>query len=69
VQWDLDGDGVFEVDEPVEPAARVVRERHLDAAVHGTRFVTVRVSAQREGDPNTPFGRIDNIARARIVAS
>jgi hypothetical protein len=69
VQWDLDGDGVFEVDEPVEPAARVVQERHLDTAVHGTRFVTVRVSAQRDGDPNTPFCRIDNIARVRIVAS
>jgi hypothetical protein len=35
--------------------------------VPGTRFATVRVSTQRDADPETPFARIDNLARARIV--
>ncbi|WP_433832655.1 hypothetical protein ACQP2E_16695 [Actinoplanes sp. CA-015351] len=63
VQWDLDGDGSFEVDEIVEPAGRVVLERPHG----GGAFVAVRVSAQRDGDPHTPFARIDNVARARVA--
>ena len=30
-------------------------------------FVTVKVTAQQHGDPQTPFARVDNLARARIV--
>lgn len=62
-QCDFDGDGRFEIDEPVPPTARLVLERpHTGAGV-----VAVRVSAQRDGDPDTPFGRIDNLARARLA--
>ncbi|GAA3384026.1 hypothetical protein [Cryptosporangium minutisporangium] len=68
VQWDLDGDGVYEIDDVVEPAARVVLERRHVYTDAGTRFATVRVSAQRNGDPHSPLGRIDNLARARVVA-
>jgi hypothetical protein len=69
VQWDLDGDGAFETDDPVEPAARVVVTRHCTHTIPGTRFVTVRVSAQPDGDPRTPFARMDNLARVRIVTT
>jgi hypothetical protein len=69
VQWDLDGDGTFEVDDPVEPAARVTVRQHCESEIPGTRFVTVRVCAQPDGDPGTPFARMDNLARARVVTS
>ncbi|MET9830785.1 Tat pathway signal sequence domain protein [Streptomyces sp. NPDC006385] len=65
--WDLDGDGTFPVRERIEPARRVsVEQRHV-FDVPGTHFVTVRASAQREGDPATPFARLDNLARVRVV--
>lgn len=67
VQWDLDGDGTYEVDEVVDPVTRLTLERHHTYAEPGTRFATVRVSTQRDADPETPFARIDNLARARIV--
>lgn len=63
VAWDLDGDGTFDVDEAVEPAARIELTRQVKP---GARYVTARVSAQRDGDPDTPFGRIDNLARVRV---
>ncbi|MEV7016000.1 hypothetical protein [Streptomyces sp. NPDC093991] len=66
-QWDLDGDGVYEIDDVVEPVSRLVLERHHTYAEPGTHFATVRVAAQRDADPDTPFGRVDNLARARIV--
>ena len=69
VQWDLDGDGTFEVSQTVEPATRLtlVREHAYDTP--GTRFVAVRVSSHHDADPDTPFGRIDNLSRARIVVT
>ena len=67
VLWDLDGDGVFETDETVTPAERIERAATVTFDTAGTRFVAVRVSSQHDGDAATPFGRIDNVARARIV--
>ncbi|MGC9496452.1 PKD domain-containing protein [Streptomyces sp. WG7] len=67
VQWDLDGDGVYEIDDLVEPASRLTLERHHTYSAPGTHFATVRVTAQRDADADTLFGRIGNLARARIV--
>ena len=69
VQWDLDGDGVFEITEHVEPAAAVDLARSVRVHSTGTRFVTVRVSSQPDGDTSTPFGVVDNVARARVVVA
>jgi hypothetical protein len=33
----------------------------------GTYFVTVRVASQRNGDTNTPYGLIQNLAQVRVV--
>jgi hypothetical protein len=65
--WDLDGDGTFPVVEQVEPAERVALRRRHAFPLPGTYTVTVRASAQREGDPRTPFARPDNLARVRVV--
>jgi hypothetical protein len=67
VDWDLDGDGAFEVSEPVSGGSTLADERQASFDRPGTYVVTVRVTAQREGDPNTPFARISNLARVRLV--
>jgi hypothetical protein len=67
IQWDLDGDGTYEIDEITEATSRLTLERHHVYAGPGTHFVTVRVSAQRDADPDTPFARVDNLDRVRIV--
>jgi len=33
----------------------------------GTYFPVLRATTQRQGDPNTPFARVDNIGRVRVV--
>jgi hypothetical protein len=33
----------------------------------GTYFPVLRATSQRQGDPNTPFARVDNIGRVRVV--
>jgi len=35
----------------------------------GTRFPTLRVASQREGDPDTAYGRVQNLALVRVVVS
>ena len=67
VEWDFDGAGVFPVREPVPVSERtVVAHRHSFAAP-GTYFPSVRVAAHRDGDTATPYARIQNLARVRVV--
>ena len=35
----------------------------------GTYFAVLRVFSQRQGDAKTPYARIQNIARVRVVVS
>ena len=53
----------------VTPSERVVAEHRQTFVVPGTHFVTVRVAAHRDGDPTTPYGRLWNLARARVVTA
>ncbi|WNM31775.1 Tat pathway signal sequence domain protein [Streptomyces sp. Li-HN-5-11] len=69
VQWDLDGDGTFPATEDVTPAERVRVERRHAFSSPGTRFVTVRVRSERDGDASALFTRVDNIARVRVVVA
>ncbi len=69
VEWDLDGRGEFAADATAAPGARVVVERRHAFATSGTYFVTVRGTAQPAADAGTSYGRIRNLARARVVVS
>ena len=69
MEWDLDGSGTFGTREPVEPAARADVERRHSFATPGTWFPTVRVAAQRDGDQDSPYARLRNLARVRVVVS
>ncbi|HTU39674.1 MAG TPA: hypothetical protein VMF35_16860 [Acidimicrobiales bacterium] len=69
VEWDFDGAGEFPVTEEVVPSAEVAIERGWIAPAPGTYFPVVRVVAQRDGDAATPYARLRNIARVRVVVS
>jgi hypothetical protein len=69
VEWDFDGAGEFPVSDAVTPAEEAAVERRWTAPSAGTFFPVVRVVAQRESDVVTPYARLRNIARVRVVVS
>jgi hypothetical protein len=69
LEWDFEGTGDF-----AEVSALPDTEReHVELSVihrfarAGTYFPAVRASAQRGGDAETPFARIQNLGRVRVV--
>lgn len=68
VEWDLDGSGSFVASE-IAANPQVDVEQRRSFASPGTYFVTVRVVAQRDGDRATPYARLQNLARVRVVVS
>ncbi|WP_311446827.1 PKD domain-containing protein [Frankia nepalensis] len=68
VEWDFVGAGTFP-----DPArgVRVGPEANVDAThvygAPGTYFAVVRVTAQRDGDPRTPFALVQNLDTVRVV--
>jgi hypothetical protein len=69
VEWDLDGDTVYDATDEVEPSDRVVLTRSIQFAKPGTYFVTARVTAQGDGDRESLFARVENLARVRVVVA
>ena len=69
VEWDLDGAGDFPVREDMGAGERAVVEHRHSFAEPGTYFPTVRVAAHRDGDGTTPYARIQNLARVRVVVT
>ena len=66
-EWDFESKGDFPVLSDVEPAPEVtVRASHSFAAP-GTYFATLRAYSQRDGDTDTPYARIRNLGRARVI--
>lgn len=68
-EWDFAGSGDFIPAEIGTPAERVTLTASHAYARPGTYFAVIRVGGQREGDAATPYGRVLNLARARIVVS
>jgi hypothetical protein len=68
--WDLDASGTF-----ARAAAVPARARTATVAlVHrfdrpGTYFIGLKGSSERHGDRTTPYARIENLARVRVVVS
>jgi hypothetical protein len=70
-EWDFDGAGEYPlVEARIEgDASRVtVRARHAYNEP-GTYYPVLRVASQRQGDPRTPYTRILNLARSRVVVA
>ncbi len=68
--WDFDGSGRFDTAAELVTdgsGQRVSAEGEYRFDKPGTHFVTFRAAAQREGDVDTPFARIYNLDRVRVV--
>lgn len=68
-EWDLEGSGNY----PIQASLPQARDGSLTLQAQfkydqpGTYFPTLRVAAQRDGDADTPYARIQNLGRVRIV--
>ncbi len=67
-EWDFDGKGDFPATSPVAAGARTATVT-ITHSFHkpGTYFPTLRGISQRDGDSKTPFARIQNLERVRVV--
>jgi hypothetical protein len=67
--WDLDGSGAFAVKAalPATPSARLNLSINHRFAEPGTYFITLRVESERHGHKASPYARIPNLARVRVV--
>jgi hypothetical protein len=69
-EWDFDGKGDFTVVESFDTPQALV---HLSAthrySAPGTYYAVLRATSQRQGNRLTPYTRIQNIARVRVVVA
>lgn len=68
-EWDFDGDGAYP---QAAEAGGLGKSRAELRTTHrftkpGTYFPALRVVAQRDGDFSTPFARVQNLGRVRVV--
>jgi hypothetical protein len=67
-EWDFEGRGNYPTPETLTDFKPSVTLKTTHSfAQPGTYFAVLRVTSQREGDPKTPYGRIQNIGRVRVV--
>ncbi len=67
-QWDFLGLGTYPVKATVStPRPEVTLTATYIYTSPGTYFPVIRVTSQRQGDAKTPYGQIQNLARARVV--
>ena len=72
VEWDFDGSGEYpskrtQIDGGEGHLSRVCYTVEHTFTEAGTYFPAMRVTSQREGRPDSLYGRIQNIARVRVV--
>jgi len=71
VEWDFEGNGDYPVKEDLKNTrcSQVKIKKTYSFSEPGTYFPAVRVSSHRQGDPNTPHARIQNIGRVRVIVT
>jgi len=70
-EWDFNGSGTF----PIRTKKTLIDQKNGKVTLSmtykfsdkGTFFPTVRIASQREGDGKTPFARIQNLDRVRVI--
>ena len=68
VEWDLDGTGKFAIKEKnISSSKKGIFQLSHAFKTSGVYFPTVRIATQREGDTTTPFTRIFNLDRVRVI--
>jgi hypothetical protein len=69
-EWDFEGVGTYPTPAQIHSPQMLVRLSTTHSfGKPGTYFTVLRATSQRQGNEKTPFGRIQNIARARVVVS
>ena len=67
VEWNFEGAGGYSAGDLGDIRSAVsVRATH-SYSKPGIYFPVLRATSQREGDPKTPFARVQNLGRARVV--
>lgn len=67
-EWDFEGAGTYPVRaELAAPAPRVSLAATHAFSRPGTYYPVLRAAAQGEGDARSPYARVENIGRARVV--
>jgi hypothetical protein len=67
VEWDFEGTGSFTATPLTEIGPQLNLHQTYTFTKPGVYFPVVRVTSQRNGDPTSPFGLIQNLASVRIV--
>jgi hypothetical protein len=69
--WDFEGAGTFPIVEriadPGVSGTRVSLKATHAFSKPGTYFPALRAASQRQGDARTPFARLQNLGRVRVV--
>ncbi len=70
-EWDFDGSGEYAHGQPGldGSASRLTLTTAHVFTEPGTYFPAVRISTQRAGDVDTPYGRVLNLGRVRVVVT
>lgn len=67
VEWNFEGAGNYAPAKFGDISPAVSAKATHSYLQPGTYFPVLRATSQREGDPETPFGRVQNLGRARVV--
>ena len=68
VEWDFEGVGKYHIAEQIGTPQAIISLSAAHAYDNpGTYFAVLRATSQREGDARTCHGRIQNIARVRVI--
>jgi len=65
--WDFEGAGTFPIHSKIKNGKITRLKTSYTFSKPGTYFPTLRVASQREGATQTPFARIQNLDRVRVV--
>ncbi len=70
-EWDFEGTGDYPIHENLKDtkSTDVEVKTTYTFSEPGTYFPTIRVSSHREGNPNIPHARVQNIDRVRVVVT
>jgi hypothetical protein len=68
-EWDFEGDGEYVAGDVLTPRKIAVPTATHRFTQPGTYFVSLRVTAERDGDVNAQYARLQNIARVRVVVT
>jgi hypothetical protein len=66
-EWDFTGTGDFTETPLRHPRPSLVVRASFTYDEPGTYYPALRVTAQRDSDPTTPFARVQNLGRVRVI--